>query len=139
MDSLCKLSQTWGVLFGRILLAAIFLQSGIDKVLNFDKTVKLMTSKAIPMPDILLIPAIVILLAGGVMLLVGWKARWAALALIIFMIPATLYFHSFWTYPEAQFVNQFHHFFKNIAIIGALFILMGMGSGGMSIDKTGSH
>lgn len=139
MNNLCKLSQTWGVLFGRILLAAIFLQSGIDKVLNFDKTVKLMASKAIPMPDILLIPAIVILIAGGVMLLVGWKARWAALALLIFMIPTTLYFHSFWTYPEAQFVNQFHHFFKNIAIIGALFILMGMGSGGMSVDKPGNH
>lgn len=139
MDSLCRLSQTWGVLFGRALVALIFLQSGIDKVLNFDKTVKLMASKAIPIPDILLLPAIVILLAGGVMLLVGWKARWAALALIIFMIPTTLYFHGFWTYPEAQYVNQFHHFLKNIAIIGSLFILMGMGSGGMSIDKPASH
>lgn len=139
MDGLCRLSQTWGVLFGRALVALIFLQSGIDKVLNFDKTVKLMASKAIPMPDILLLPAIVILLAGGLMLLVGWKARWAALALIVFMIPSTLYFHSFWTYPEAQYVNQFHHFLKNIAIIGSLFILMGMGSGGMSIDKPGKH
>jgi putative oxidoreductase len=131
---MCKLSQTWGVLFGRILIATIFLQSGIDKLFHFDKTVKLMTSKAIPLPEILLVPAIVILLAGGVMLLVGWKARQAALALIIFMIPATLYFHSFWAYPEAQFVNQFHHFFKNLAIIGTLFVFMGMGSGGMSID-----
>lgn len=139
MDGLCRLSQTWGVLFGRALVALIFLQSGIDKVLNFDKTVKLMASKAIPMPDILLIPAIVILLAGGVMLLVGWKARGAALALIVFMIPTTLYFHSFWTYPDAQYVNQFHHFLKNIAIIGSLFILMGMGSGGMSVDKSGKH
>lgn len=139
MNHLCKLSQTWGVLFGRILIAAIFLQSGIDKLFNFDKTVKLMTSKAIPMPEILLVPSIVILLAGGVMLLVGWKARWAALALIVFMIPATLYFHSFWTYPEAQFVNQFHHFFKNLAIIGTLFVFMGMGTGGLSIDKPDSH
>jgi len=135
MKTMCKLSKTWGVLFGRILIAAIFLQSGIDKLFNFDKTVKLMTSKAIPLPEILLVPSIVILLAGGVMLLVGWKARQAALALIVFMIPATLYFHSFWAYPEAQFVNQFHHFFKNLAIIGALFVFMGMGSGGMSIDK----
>ena len=62
-----------------------------------------------------------------------------ALALILFMIPATLIFHSFWTYPEAQFVNQFHHFFKNLAIIGTLFMVMGMGSGGMSVDKPDSH
>jgi putative oxidoreductase len=139
VDFLCKASATWGVLLGRALIAAIFLQSGIDKLFNFDRTVKLMLSKTMPAPELLLVPSIVILLAGGVMLLVGWKARWAALALIIFMIPATLVFHSFWTYPEAQFVNQFHHFFKNLAIIGALFILMGTGPGGMSLDKPDSH
>ena len=135
MSTLCKLSQTWGVLIGRIGLAAIFLQSGYDKLFNFGRTVKLMVSKAVPMPEILLVPAIIILLVGGVMLLVGWKARWAALALIVFMIPTTLYFHNFWAYPEAQFVNQFNHFFKNLAIIGALFMVMGMGSGAMSLDR----
>ena len=51
------------------------------------------------------------------------------------MIPATLYFHAFWSYLEAQFVNQFHHFFKNLAIIGALFMVMGMGSGALSLDR----
>lgn len=139
MESLCKLSSTWGVLLGRICLAAIFLQSGIDKVLNFERTVKFMESKSMPAPDVLLVPATVILLVCGVMLLVGWKARWAALGLIVFMIPATLYFHSFWTYPEAQFVNQFHHFFKNLGLIGALLMVLGMGSGGMSLDRGRSH
>ena len=136
MGTLCALSKTWGVFLGRILIATIFLQSGYDKLTNFDRTVKLMMSKDMPVPEILLLPAIVILLGGGVLLLVGWKARWAALALILFMIPATLYFHSFWAYPEAQFVNQFHHFFKNLAIIGALFMILGMGSGGMSLDQS---
>lgn len=134
MEKLCNLAGTWGVLLGRLCVAAIFLQSGIDKLFNFDKAVKLMASKAMPMPEILLLPSIVILLSGGAMLLAGWKARWAALALILFMIPATLIFHSFWTYPEAQVVNQFHHFFKNIAIIGALLMVMGMGPGRMSLD-----
>lgn len=136
MSALCAMSKTWGVFLGRILIAGIFLQSGYDKLTNFDRTVKLMMSKDMPVPEILLVPAIVILLGGGVLLLVGWKARWAALALILFMIPATLYFHSFWAYPEAQFVNQFHHFFKNLAIIGALFMILGMGSGGMSLDQS---
>lgn len=135
METLCNLSKTWGVLLGRICLAAIFLQSGYDKLFHFERAVKLMASKNMPMPEILLVPAIVILLAGGVMLLIGWKARWAALALIVFMLPATLYFHSFWTYPDAQFVNQFHHFFKNLAIIGGLLLVLGMGSGGMSVER----
>jgi putative oxidoreductase len=134
MATLCKLSQTWGVLLGRFCLAAIFLQSGYDKVFNYGSTVKLMASKGMPIPEILLLPVITILLAGGVMLLIGWKARWAALALIVFLIPATLVFHNYWTYPEAQFVNQFHHFFKNLAILGGLLLVLGMGSGGMSLD-----
>ncbi|MCE3000548.1 MAG: DoxX family membrane protein, partial [Betaproteobacteria bacterium] len=72
--------------------------------------------------------------ASGALLL-GWKARWAALALIVFMIPATLVFHSFWTYPEAQYVNQLHHFYKNLAIIGALFLVLGQGAGAMSLEQ----
>ncbi len=135
MNALCKLTGTWGVLLGRLLLAVIFLQSGYDKMFNFGRTVKLMVSKGIPFAEVLLVPAIIILLAGGLMLLIGWQARWAALALIVFMIPTTLVFHAYWTYPEAQFINQFNHFFKNVAIIGALFMVMGMGSGGMSVDR----
>jgi putative oxidoreductase len=131
---LCNLSKQYAPLAGRMLLAFIFLQSGYDKVVNYDKVVKLMVVKSIPVPEILLVPAIVILLAGGIMLLVGWKARWAALALIVFMVPATLYFHNYWTYPEAQQLNQFHHFVKNLAIIGALLIVLGMGSGALSAD-----
>lgn len=135
METLCRRAKPWSVLLGRMGIAAIFLQSGYDKLFHFDFAVKLMASKNMPLPEVLLVPAIVILLAGGMMLLVGWHARWAALALMAFMVPATLYFHAFWTYPEAQFVNQFHHFFKNLAIIGGLLLVAGMGSGPMSLDR----
>ena len=53
----------------------------------------------------------------------------------MFVIPATLYFHSYWTYAPAQQLNQFHHFVKNFAIVGALFYIMGMGSGPLSLKK----
>ena len=45
MESLCKLSATWGVLFGRVLLAAVFLQSAYDKVFNIGRTAKAMAAK----------------------------------------------------------------------------------------------
>ena len=134
MEALCRISRTWGVLLGRFCLAAIFLQSAYDKIFHYGRTVTLMTAKGMPLPELLLLPAIVLLLGGGIGLLLGWKARWAALALILFMIPATLYFHDFWNYPPQQLVNQFHHFFKNLAIIGALFMIAGMGAGSFSMD-----
>jgi putative oxidoreductase len=135
METLCKLATTWGVLLGRVFLAAIFLQSGVDKVLHYEPTLKAMTSRGMPLPELLIVPAIVLLLAGSISLLLGWKARWGALALIVFTIPATLYFHNFWDYPQAQYVNQLHHFFKNLAIVGGLLVVLGLGSGPMSLER----
>jgi putative oxidoreductase len=116
------------------LLSFIFLQSGFEKALNYPKTLALIGARGIPEPQLLLPLAIAVLFAGAVMILIGWKARWGALLLIIFMIPATLYFHSYWSYPEALQLNQFHHFVKNLAIIGALSMILGMGSGALSVD-----
>ena len=135
MHALCNLAKTYAPLIGRILIAFIFLQSGYDKVLNYRKTVTLMTQVGMPMAEVLIIPTIIILLGGGLMILLGWYARWAALALIVFVIPATLYFHSYWTFAPAQQLNQFHHFVKNFAIVGALFCIMGLGSGPLSLKK----
>ena len=143
MHALCNLAKTCAPLIGRILIAFVFLQSGYDKVLNYGKTVTLMTQKGMPMAEVLIIPTIIILLAGGLMILLGWYARWGALALIVLVIPATLYFHSYWTYSPAQQLNQFLHFAKNLAILGALFYIMGLGSGPLSLrkesDSPGAH
>ncbi len=135
METLCRLATTWSPLLGRLFLAAIFLNSGIDKVFNYDATVRSMTTRGMPLPELLAVPAIVLELAGSLMVLLGWKARWGALALILFTIPATLYFHAFWNYPQAQYINQFHHFFKNLAIVGGLLMVLGMGSGPLSLDR----
>lgn len=134
MSFFCDLSKSYAPLLGRILLAFIFLQSGFDKALNYDKALKLMAAKGMGEPQLLLPLAIAALFIGGIMILVGWKARWGALALIVFMIPATLYFHDYWGYADAQQLNQFHHFVKNVAIIGALLMILGMGSGALSVD-----
>ena len=134
MALLCRLSKTYAPLLGRILLAFIFLQSGIEKLLNYDQTLGLMASCGMPEPQVLLPFAIAVLLIGGVMVLIGWQVHWGAAALIVFMLVATYFFHAYWAYPEAQQLNQFHHFVKNLAIIGALFLLLGMGSGPLSVD-----
>ncbi len=134
MNFLCDLSKSYAPLLGRILLAFIFLQSGFDKVLNYSKTIGLMAARGVYEPKLLLPIAIAALFIGGIMILVGWKARWGAVALIAFMIPTTLYFHGFWTFPEPLQLNQFHHFVKNLAIIGGLLMILGVGSGALSVD-----
>jgi putative oxidoreductase len=134
MGWMCEMTKTYAPLLGRILVAFIFLQSGFEKVLDYGKTLGVMGARGIPEPQLLLPLAIAVLFAGAIMILIGWKAHWGALLLIIFMIPATLYFHGYWGYPEALQLNQYHHFVKNLAIIGALCLLLGMGSGPLSVD-----
>lgn len=126
-------------LLGRVLIALIFLRSAIGKIVNFTATAGLMASRGMPYPEYLLVGAIAIELIGGTALVFGYKVRHAAAALIVFLVPATLIFHNYWAADAAQVVNQTTHFFKNVAILGALVFLMGVGAGPASMDNRGRY
>lgn len=119
-------------LIGRAFLAAIFLKSGFDKIPGFSGTQQFMASNNIPLAltGLLLVAAIIIELAGGLSVLLGYKARWGAIALVIFMIPTTLIFHG--NFADSMQVGQF---MKNLAIIGGLLMLYYVGSGPVSLDE----
>ena len=131
--SACKVATNYAPVIGRALLALIFLQSGWDKVFNFRKVAGMMAKSGIPFTEALLVLSIVLVLAGGMMILLGWHARWAALVLCLWMIPVTIVFHAFWTYAPDQVFNQTNHFLKNLVVIGFLLNVIGMGSGPYSL------
>jgi putative oxidoreductase len=135
MNQVLNRYQPWGLLAGRILLAYIFVLSGFGKIFSFAGTAGYMASKGMPMAEFFLVCAIVIELVGGLMLAVGWKARWGALALAVFVVPTTLIFHAYWTYPEAQVSMQQIQFNKNLAILGGMLYILFMGPGKLSLDK----
>ncbi len=122
----------FGPLVGRILLATIFVLSGIGKVTGFDATVAYIAAKALPMPQILAIATIVVELGAGLMLVAGWKARAAAAALLVFTAVATFLFHPFWAVPPEETVMQRIQFLKNLAIMGGLLYVTVYGSGPIS-------
>ena len=97
-----------------------------------------MACKGIPFAQIALALTFIIEIAGGLMIVIGWKARWAALAICLFLIPATLIFHNFWAVDAAQFQNQLNHFLKNVCILGGMLYIMAFGSGPLSLDKDGA-
>ena len=131
----CELITKFGPLAGRIMLALIFLIAGFGKIGNFAATAGYMAGKGIPFAEIALVATIVIEIGGGAMLVIGWKARWAALALFLFLIPATLIFHNFWAADAAQFQNQMNHFLKNVCILGGMLYIMTFGSGPLSLER----
>lgn len=125
----------FGPLVGRILLAQLFIVSGWGKVTGFAGTAAFMASKGMPMAEFLAVCAILVELGGAIALILGWQARWAALAILAFMIPATLIFHDFWAVDAAQAQGQMIHFMKNLCIMGATLYVMAFGAGPLSVDS----
>ena len=138
MAALCSIAGTYAPLVGRLLVTFIFLRSAVDKIGNFSGVAATMSSKGMPIAEALLVCAIALEICGALCILVGWKARWGALALLVFLLPATLIFHNFWAVDPAQakeLANQTNHFYKNVTIMGALVFIIGMGSGPLSAER----
>ena len=136
MDALCNLARTYAPLLGRILVTVLFLRSAFGKITGFSTVAAGMAKKGIPFSEVMLIGAIFCEVAGSLALILGWKARWGALLLIIFMVPVTLLYHDFWNMEAAQYGSQLIHFMKNLTIFGALVFILGMGSGPLSLEQS---
>ncbi len=127
--------KTYGPVTGRILIAPLFLLSGFHKITGFSSVAAIMAKVGMPFPEVFVIGAIAFELGGAIMVLLGWHARWGALLLVLFTIPATLLFHNFWAVDAAQYSGQLNHFMKNLAILGGLVYVMAAGSGPLSLRK----
>jgi putative oxidoreductase len=127
--------QNTAALVGRILLAAIFPTSGLSKITGFDGTVGYIASKHLPLPQVGAIIAILCELGGGILVLVGFKARWAGLVLAIFTLAAGILFHDYWNADAAAKQMQQINFWKNVAIAGGFLMLFAFGPGRYSVDK----
>ena len=115
-------------LIGRILISALFLLNGIFKISNYDGTIDWMESFG--MPGILIIPAIILEIAGPVLIIIGYKTKLAAGFLSLFCIATAFIFHN-------DFANQMQltSFLKNIALAGGFLILFVNGAKGLSLDN----
>ena len=121
-------------LIGRLLLAYLFIPAGIGKLTGFAGTVGYITSKGLPMPEVAAGLAIVVELGVGLMLLVGFQTRWAALVLTLFTLAAGFFFHNYWAVPADQAMVQQLMFNKNVAIAGGLLAFAAFGAGAFSLD-----
>ena len=122
-------------LVGRVLLAAIFLVAGTRKILTYAGTVGYLAKLGFPAPEAMAVIAIVIEIGCSVLLIAGWRTRWVAWLLALFVLIAAFAAHRFWEFDASQYNNQLNHFLKNIAIIGGLLFVAAFGPGSSSVDK----
>lgn len=121
-------------LLGRMLLSLIFLASAYWKIMYWSGNVEMMTEKEMPAASLLLGLAVVVELVGGLALLAGFQARVAALTLFLYLIPVTLLFHNFLGLEGPERRAQEVNLLKNLAIMGGLAVVFGLGAGPLSVD-----
>ncbi|MBV8361895.1 MAG: DoxX family protein [Deltaproteobacteria bacterium] len=133
-------------LVGRILLALIFVLSGLNKVMNMSGTAGYMVQAGIS-PQLVhpaLYLSIAVELGCGLLIMAGLQTRLAALIIFLWLIPVTLlfhvagYFHAVQQHQAMAALTQQIMYLKNIAMMGGLLILAAMGPGRLSIDARSS-
>lgn len=119
---------------GRIFFSLIFIFSGLG---HFSReTIAYAAQKGLPMAGILTPVTGLLAVLGGLSILFGYRARIGALFLIAFLVPVTLFMHNFWAIQDPMEAQaQFVHFLKNIAMLGAAFMILYFGAGPTSIDE----
>ena len=94
-----------------------------------------MKAYGMPAAELLIWPAALFELIAGAMLVLGWNARWAALALAVYTVIAALIFHRYWSVPADQVLDQQTHFMKNVAIIGGLLFVFARGPARVAFQR----
>lgn len=120
---------------GRFFLSLIFIMSGLSKIGGWEQTAQYMASKGMPMTSLFLLGAILLEVGGGLSVLLGFRTKIGAIALILFLIPATFIFHNFWSFDGMEQQTQMIMFMKNLSIMGGLVLVLGFGAGPLSFDN----
>ncbi len=116
-------------LVGRLFLAIIFLASAFGKITNFDATLRYMEAHGMPAATFFCAAAVAVEAMGAISLILGYKTRWGAGGLAVFLVAATWVFH---TAPDQRV-----HLLKNLAILGGLLNVISFGPGPISLEEGG--
>jgi putative oxidoreductase len=117
------------LLIGRILIALLFLVASYNKLKGLGGSTAYFTKLGVPAPSVAAPVVAAFELIAGILVLAGFKTRWVALAIAIFVVIAALIAHT--NFADA---NQLNHFTKNLAIAGGALALFVAGAGAYSMD-----
>ena len=118
---------------GRLFYSSIFLLAGPS---HFSATaIGYAAAQGVPMASIAVPLSGIIAFVGGLSIALGYKARWGAWLLVLFLVPVTLTMHRFWGLndPQSAMMHQ-AMFMKNLALLGAALLITVVGSGPRSLE-----
>ena len=126
------------IFLGRILFTTIFILSGFNHFT--EQSIQYAASHGVPLPALLVPLSGIISILGGLSILLGYKARWGAWLIVLFLVPVTFMMHNFWSLSDPiQSKMQLIAFLKNFSLLGGALIITYFGSGPLSLDDRFGH
>ncbi|SFP74588.1 DoxX family protein [Ralstonia sp. NFACC01] len=136
MDAFIQRWRDELILLARILMMVLFVMSGWGKLTGFQGTVGYMASTGAPMPMVAAAVAVVMEFGVGIALLIGLWTRPLALLMALFVLGTSFIAHSYWDMQGAMEAANKIQFFKNLSIMGGLFLLAATGPGRYAVQKS---
>jgi putative oxidoreductase len=126
------------VVLGRFFFALIFLMAGAN---HFNKqTIGYAASQAVPLASIAVPLSGVVAIAGGLSILLGYRAKLGAWLIVLFLVPVSLMMHKFWTVTDPMMAQiQMVLFMKNVSMLGGALLISQFGAGPFSLDARRSR
>ena len=133
-----SVSKAAVVVLGRLLFAAIFLMAGLG---HFSKQeIGYAAAQGVPLASIAVPLSGVLALAGGLSILLGYRAKLGAWLIVLFLVPVTFMMHNFWAVKDPMMAQmQMIMFMKNVAMLGAALLITQFGAGPLSLDARRSQ
>ena len=133
-----SISQGAVVVLGRFFFALIFLIAAPN---HFTRpTIAFSASQGVPLASIAVPLSGVLAIAGGLSILLGYRARLGAWLIVLFLIPVTLMLHKFWTVQDPMMAQiQMILFMKNVSMLGGALLISQFGAGPFSLDARRSR
>jgi len=111
-------------LAGRVLFSWMFIVSGFNHLTKMGMMAEYTASQGVPAPTLAVAVTGLMVLAGGFSILLGYKPRWGALLLVVFLVPTAVIMHRFWGVADPMMAqNQMAHFWKNIVMAGGALMI----------------
>ena len=123
------MTNDYAAAFGRLMIATVFVLSGLGKIAAPAVTQAYIASTGLPLPIAGYLIAIAVEVGGGLLLAAGYRTTLVASGMTVFTLATAVFFHN--NFADQ---NQMIHFLKNIVIAGGLFQVAAFGAGSLSID-----
>jgi putative oxidoreductase len=109
---------------GRLIVGAYYIYNGLNHFIKLGQLTEYAKFKGVPMPQLAIMGAGVLLLIGGITILLGKFPEIGVAALVLFFVPVTLMMHNFWAVGEEMKMAEIINFTKNMALLGSALMFL---------------